>query len=314
LPRQRPSSEPPDEPGRVDDVTSTIPSDFFHNALHELRTMSLEKVPRGARRAVSVGASGRWYFDWFERCVGALDAHVGVEAFELRPEDLPRHVEWVESTADRFEGVPDERADLVFAGQTTEHLWATELVGFLLEAARVLAPGGRLVLDSPNRLVTEHLRWSHGGHTIELSSAEMEELLAYAGFDVDVRRGLWRCRFGSAVLQLEEELSRPKVLVRRVAETEPDDAFVWWLEATRAAREPDSASLSRRVEALFDEHWPTRVSRGLWPGPGVDTAVPSACGPLAAAAHAARWPMERCRTSHDRDRRSGWFGRPSGRA
>ncbi|MGH9135183.1 MAG: methyltransferase domain-containing protein, partial [Ilumatobacteraceae bacterium] len=173
-----------------------VPSEYFHAVLHELRTVELERLPKGARRALSVGASGRWYFDWFERSVGQLDVHIGVEAFEAEPADLPSYVHWIPTSADRFDGVADEDVDLVFAGQTSEHLWARELADFLVQSHRVLRPDGRLVVDSPNRLVTEHLRWSHGGHTVELAAGEIRELLRLAGFRPESLRGLWRCRFG----------------------------------------------------------------------------------------------------------------------
>ncbi|MCP4435901.1 MAG: methyltransferase domain-containing protein [Actinomycetia bacterium] len=249
---------------------SNAPSVVFHHTLHELRTMELERVRKGARTAVSVGASGRWYFDWFERHYGELDSHVGVEAFEPKPEDLPDYVTWVESTADRFEGVGDNTVDLVFAGQTTEHLWAQELADFLLESARVLHPGGQLVADSPNRLVTEHLHWSHGGHTVELSAAEFTELLRLAGFEPTRVSGDWLTRYDGRVWELEEGLDQPAALTRRIAgsSADPDDCFIWWIDAERTSRDPDEAALRKRVADVFDSHWNTRISRGMWPGPG----------------------------------------------
>jgi SAM-dependent methyltransferase len=253
------------------DVAVQVPSDFFHNALHELRTVELEGVRKGGRTALSVGASGRWYFDWFERHVGPVDRHIGVEAFEPMPDDLPDYVSWLVSTADHFDGVEDGSVDVVFAGQTTEHLWSHELVGFLEESNRVLGDDGVLVIDSPNRLVTEHLHWSHGGHTIEISAGEMTELLELAGFQVERLRGAWRCRFDDRVLELEESMDDPAVVVRRVVEggERPDDSFVWWIDA-RPVGEPDHDALVRRCDELFVAHWDTRVARGLWPGPGHD--------------------------------------------
>jgi hypothetical protein len=135
----------------------------------------------------------------------------------------------------------------------------------------VLVEGGQLVIDSPNRLVTEHLDWSHGGHTIELSAAEMSELLELAGFEVTTTHGLWLCRIGERVLELEEALDDGGVTCRRIGDAtdRPDDSFVWWINAVKAAA-PESAALAARVKALFDQHWNTRVSRGMWPGPGSD--------------------------------------------
>src|SRR4051794_37667394 len=119
-----------------------VPSDYFHGLLHELRTLELERVPKGARQVLSVGANGRWYFDWFEHSYGPVDRHVGVEAYEPKPAHLPPYVQWIVNTADKMSGVEDASVDLVFAGQTTEHLWADELAGFLLESHRVLTEGG----------------------------------------------------------------------------------------------------------------------------------------------------------------------------
>jgi len=252
------------EPSEPDEPAAA--PDRFHGLNHELRTIALERAPKGAQRVVSIGASGPWYFDWFEQSVGVVEEHIGIEAFEPRPPDLPPYVTWIESTADRLDGIDDESIDLVFAGQTTEHLWASELAGFLVEAHRVLRPGAWLVLDSPNGAITQHLAWSHGGHTVELTLDEMEELLVMAGFDVTTRRGIWRCRVGARVLELEEALDDPTVLARRMwAEEAPEDCFIWWVEAQRSERSPDVDGLQTRVAELYRAWWPRRVSRGLWP-------------------------------------------------
>jgi hypothetical protein len=277
---------------------------MFHNAAHELRTVELERVPKGAKRVLSVGANGRWYFEWFESCVGEVERHVGVEAFEPRPDDLPPYVEWVVNTADHMDDVPDGTTDLVFAGQTTEHLWAHELTGFLLEAHRVLTPSGVLVLDSPNRLVTEHLYWSHGGHTIEISPAEIEHLLDLAGFTVEYVRGVWSCREGGRLLELEDGVDNPGTFARRAANAadRPDDSFIWFLVARRSDRGPDDEALSAAVTQLFQQHWPTRVTRGLFPTPGAtELPVPAAASgsvgrTLPFPMHAGTWTLTVCLT------------------
>ena len=269
--RQGSPSGVPACPPAVAAEPSDVPTEFFHGILHELRTVELERSRGSYERIVSVGAQGRWYFDWIERSLGPVREHVGVEAFEPEPLDLPPYAIWRPTTADRFDGVDDDSVDLVFAGQTTEHLWAEELAGFLLQARRVLRSDGQLVLDSPNRLVTEHLHWSHGGHTVELSASEITELVGLAGFAVESVRGAWRCKFGDRVLELEENLGDGALLVRRTMDgpTHPDDCFVWWLVA-RPHSEPDVAALAERCEELYDAHWSTRVCRGMWEGPGND--------------------------------------------
>ena len=210
-------------------------SDYFHLANHELRTLELELLPKGARRVLSVGANGRRYFDWFETAVGPVDEHLGVEAYEPMPDDLPSYVTWIPDTADHMSRVSDGTVDLVFAGQTTEHLWSYELAGFLEEGFRVLRPNGLLVLDSPNRLITEHLLRSHGGHTVELSPGEIVELVTLAGCDVMDLHGLWGSKLDGRVLQLEELIDDPAVFVRKSASGrhDPDDSFAWWLNASK---------------------------------------------------------------------------------
>lgn len=252
--------------GQADQAAGyAVPTPSFHDTNHELRTIALERVPKGAARALSVGASGRWYFDWFEAAYGPLTTHVGVEAFEAKPDDLPDYVSWICDTADKMVDVGDGSVDLVFAGQTTEHLWAHELTGFLCEAHRVLSPEGLIVLDSPNRLVTHRLHWSHGQHTIEISADEMTELLALAGFDIIDVHGIWSCLVGGRPLQLEEGIEQSAVFARRVATgwDDVDNSFVWWINGRRTEREPDRAALSARVDELFAQHWDTRVCRGI---------------------------------------------------
>lgn len=267
--RLRPSAPADSDVAADTHERSDVPSVVFHNVLHELRTYELRRARGRYERVVSVGASGRWYFDWFERAVGPVLEHVGVEAFEPEPVDLPSYATWIATTADRFEGIEDDSVDIVFAGQTTEHLWADELAGFLDQARRVLRSDGQLILDSPNRLVTEHLNWSHGGHSVELSGAEIAELIELAGFEVTTLRGVWRCQFGAQILQLEEQIDDGAQLVRRIldAPDAPDDCFVWWLVA-RPHGAPDTAGLFTRCRQLYEANWPTRLCRGMWPGPG----------------------------------------------
>lgn len=281
------SAAPPSalaEPPRETPSGGNVPSDFFHNLLHELRTLELERAPYVGPRVLSVGASGTWYFDWFERSYGAVEHHIGIEAFEPKPADLQPNVRWIPAPADRFDGVGDGAVDVVFAGQTTEHLWANELAGFLLESHRTLRTGGLLALDSPNRLVTEHLLWSHGGHTIELSADEMSRLLRLAGFDPLPARGAWLCRVDDACLALEEHLDDPALLARRIAlgGERADDAFIWWINAHRADRASDAEGLQAEIQRLFQQHWPVRMCRGM-AAAGAASAVLSPAAPVLAS-------------------------------
>ena len=239
----------------------------FNTFLHGLRSRELERLPAGARTVLHGGAAGTWYFEWFdERYPTSVERHIGVEAFSPRPDPLPPRVEWLERTLGDLSPVPDGSVDLVFAGEVLEHLWPEDVAGFLAEAHRVLAPGGKIAADSPNRLVTKKLGWEHPEHTVELTVAEIRELLGLAGFDDAEIRGVWLCYDPERDRVLPfDDLGRVAGwdAERRAAEAadRPDDSFVWWAEATRAEREPDRDALNRRVNEAYDVYRARRLSR-----------------------------------------------------
>ncbi|WP_350274531.1 class I SAM-dependent methyltransferase [Kribbella sp. HUAS MG21] len=85
--------------------------------------------------------------------------------------------------------------------QTIEHLW--EQPRFVAECARILAPGGTLVLSTPNRLTFPSGNWYH---TRELTAAEFAELLAphfeitqALGLHHGARLAAWETQYGSCV-------------------------------------------------------------------------------------------------------------------
>ena len=234
--------------------------------LHRGRSALLREVPKGAMVFLSAGCSGRWFFDWVEQCYGRVPRHIGLEYYMPRPDALPPNVDWIANTCSDMSGVADRSCDLVFSGQNLEHLWPDEAVGFFLEAARVTRPGGLLVMDSPNRTVTEVLRtWSHPEHTVELTVEEAVEVTELAGFDVSAVKGIWLGRDPASLsvlpFQFEDgqALSLEERLVGGVGQ--PEHAFLWWIEAGRAAREPDGPALRGRMDAIFRAAWPERISR-----------------------------------------------------
>ena len=89
-------------------------------------------------------------------------------------------------------GLDDESFDLVYSGQSIEHVTADEADVVLKEVARVLKPNGILALDTPNAAIC---RLQQGDfidpdHKIEYTAAELDAKLAAAGFDVVERKGL----------------------------------------------------------------------------------------------------------------------------
>jgi SAM-dependent methyltransferase len=216
---------------------------------------------------LSGGCAGSWYFEWFaDNYPTPVERHLGIELHAPRPEDLPDEVEWLDRSLGDLTPVIDGEVDLVFAGQVLEHLWHDEVAGFLLEAHRVLRPGGRLVLDSPNRRVTSALGWTQPEHTVEFTVGEARDLLTLAGFHQIEIRGIWLC--------WDDETGRPLPLDpdpaddrwtferrRDEAEGRPEDSFVWWAEAERSQARPDTEALHRRVQEIFARERPRYLGR-----------------------------------------------------
>jgi hypothetical protein len=240
----------------------------FYELLHELRGLELARMPRVTGTMLSAGCSDASYFAWIAACYGAVDRHLGVELYLPEPDDLPAEVEWLKHSVGDMTGVGDGSVGLVFSGQNFEHLFGDDAVAFLLEAHRVLVPGGWLVMDSPNREVTSALVWTQPQHTIEFTPAEAAELVTLAGFDVADVRGLWLCRDAASgeILPLwaagDADPSHTEVLRRVVLGShDPANSFVWWLEAARASREPDLAALRMRYAEIYARAWAERQQR-----------------------------------------------------
>jgi SAM-dependent methyltransferase len=86
--------------------------------------------------------------------------------------------------------VGSSTVDVVANFQVIEHLWDQE--GFLRECLRVLRPGSRLLVTTPNRLTFSPGRDTplNPFHTRELAPSEMDELLRATGFEVEFLAGL----------------------------------------------------------------------------------------------------------------------------
>jgi SAM-dependent methyltransferase len=124
-------------------------------------------------------------------------------------------------------GFADGSFDLITSLQTIEHLW--EQPRFVAECARILAPGGTLVLSTPNRLTFPSGNWYH---THELTAAEFTDLVEPA-FEITHALGLhhgdrlrsWEAHHGSCVdAQLAKEYDEwDDVLSALVRSTRYDD-------------------------------------------------------------------------------------------
>lgn len=234
----------------------------FNELLHELRTQELRNIPVGSKVFLSGGASGNWYFDWIKNNYKGIEKHIGVEAYSPMPTSLPPEVTWISNTLGDMKDVGNKTVDLVFAGQTIEHLWADELVDFLCESNRVLSNEGIIVLDSPNRRITYGINWYHPEHTMELTVSEIVELLQLAGF-VDVKvKGHWLCydRRRHRFLPLDPMYSENGwQYSNRIGENLPvEDCFSWWVEAKKSDTSPNRNSLASKIAEIYQQYLPAR--------------------------------------------------------
>ncbi|GLW95844.1 class I SAM-dependent methyltransferase [Actinokineospora globicatena] len=95
----------------------------------------------------------------------------------------------------------DGTVDVVANLQVIEHLWDQE--GFLRECHRVLRPGGRLLVTTPNRITFSPGRDTplNPFHTRELAPSELDELVRAAGFATEYLGGV---HHGPALRELDE--------------------------------------------------------------------------------------------------------------
>ena len=96
--------------------------------------------------------------------------------------------------------LPDAAVDIVVNFQVIEHLW--DQGQFIAECARVLRPGGLLMVSTPNRITFSPGRDTpiNPFHTRELNAAELTELLLEGGFVMD---GMFGVFHGPALAEMD---------------------------------------------------------------------------------------------------------------
>ncbi|QNE17695.1 class I SAM-dependent methyltransferase [Kribbella qitaiheensis] len=99
------------------------------------------------------------------------------------------------------QGLADDSFDLVVSMQTIEHLW--DQPAFVAECARVVRPGGAVVLATPNRLTFPPGNWYHtrelsGPEFVDLVAAKME-VTTVAGLQHGPRLRAWEAQYGKIV-------------------------------------------------------------------------------------------------------------------
>jgi SAM-dependent methyltransferase len=201
-------------------VRTAISASSLHSSLHASRCEFIIGLPP-ARRIIDLGGSHRTH-PW-----GALVIMGYPYPFESRtvvdlpPEDRhplyeseswsavvtphgPIRYEFRSMTDLSF--AADDSIDLVYSGQSIEHVTPEDGDVTLREVLRVLRPGGVLALDTPNgtmcRLLSEE--FIDPDHEVEYSAGELQTKLEAAGFVGLHVRGLNYCGDAPATGVLDE--------------------------------------------------------------------------------------------------------------
>lgn len=202
-------AEPPSRPGTVPPSElpltgeRTIPGlDVENYWFRRHEVVYLQLAPLCADRDVLEAGFGEGY--GADLLAGVARGVIGVDY----DESAVAHVRSCYPRVDARQGnlaelpLPDASVDIVVNFQVIEHLW--DQSQFVAECLRVLRPGGKLLISTPNRIT-----FTPGSdtpinpfHTRELNAAELTELLVDGGFAVESMLGVFH---GPALRALDDK-------------------------------------------------------------------------------------------------------------
>lgn len=136
-----------------------------------------------------------------------------------------------------LEQFPDKTFDLVWSGQSIEHVEPHAASRMCREALRVLRPGGHFCLDTPNRGITAiHTRHIGGGlihpdHKHEYRVTELRELLSQIGFEIVMERGI--CEM--ARTRETGSFHYEDFVLGNVIADDPEDGYILYIQCRKRA-------------------------------------------------------------------------------
>lgn len=188
-------------------VKRRVPSNLLHYSLHWSRAAFVKSLPP-AKRILDLGGSWKWNREGGLVALGYPYRADRVTIVDLPPDDRYESYrsDEVTETVDSPIGpigyvyrsmtdlscFEDESFDLVYSGQSIEHVHPHEGKAVIEEVRRVLAPGGVFALDTPNARLTrlQQEGFIDPDHKVEYQPEELDALLEENGMRIIRRLGL----------------------------------------------------------------------------------------------------------------------------
>jgi SAM-dependent methyltransferase len=131
-------------------------------------------------------------------------------------------------------GLPDGSFDLVWMGQSVEHIEESEFDQLLPTVYKLLRPGGQFCLDTPNRRLTRlqaPYGFIHPDHKIEYEAEALRTKLTKSGFEIMAAQGI-----GLMEQSLREGRFIPREMIDKIAvNSRPEESYVLYFAARRPA-------------------------------------------------------------------------------
>jgi ubiquinone/menaquinone biosynthesis C-methylase UbiE len=180
---------------------------LFWDSLHAVRVEMMRKLLPAAEHVLDLGGAGSQEGSLLK--AGYPHRPKTVSIIDLPPTDRLLKAEETETefmhngTSVRYyyRSMTDlscfesDSFDFVWSGQSIEHIGMTEAADMVGQIFRVLKPGGRFALDTPNRKATVHQvpsrdMLAHPEHQHEYVLDELIDLIKKGGFVIEGTRGL----------------------------------------------------------------------------------------------------------------------------
>jgi ubiquinone/menaquinone biosynthesis C-methylase UbiE len=241
---------------KVDILRSVLESNEFKqiyglpvhplNALHQARMMLIRQHLPMARVIVDLGGTAE---DHPEGALLVMGYPYHPSEITIVDPVLPRLLrehgkdpEWITPDGVRIRyhqgsmtdlvWIPDQSVDLVFAGESIEHVSETEAWTVCAEVFRILKPGGYFCLDTPNAALTRLQspeRLIHPEHKKEYMVHEIREMLERAGFVILETLGI--CPMPES---LRQKVFDPKELIRNICLSQnPEEGYLFFVKAIK---------------------------------------------------------------------------------